>query len=183
VEFKELEEKLKADWGRASVDKRHPWRYPVFATADGTQPQQRIVVLRKFIPAKWEFWFYTDYRSQKISDLKENPAVALHFYHPRQQIQVRLQGRSYIEFQNELSASELATLPENQRSDYQSALAPGSPLTEDMEEGPAAAADHFCVLRFEAQALDYLKLSREGHFRAKGEEQANGSWEWMEVQA
>jgi pyridoxamine 5'-phosphate oxidase len=53
-------------------------------------PSARIVLLKGF--DERGFVFFTDYRSQKGSELEENPAAALVFYWPELERQVRITG-------------------------------------------------------------------------------------------
>ena len=59
-------------------------------TADGT-PSARIVLLKAV--DKDGFSFYTNYLSRKGQELAENPRVALVFYWPELERQVRIEGR------------------------------------------------------------------------------------------
>lgn len=182
MDFQDLEKSIKAELGRATADKRHPWRYPVLASVEGGEPQQRILVLRKFEIQPWIFWFYSDKRSAKISQIEKQARVSQHFYHPRKQMQLRVQGDCRIELQNEISNAELLKIPKDQRGDYQTAQAPGAILSQEAIEMEGSAERNFCVLRLRAQSIDYLKLSREGHTRAKGVVSPTGDWLWQVVQ-
>jgi pyridoxamine 5'-phosphate oxidase len=55
-------------------------------------PSARIVLLKGF--DEEGFVFFTDYRSQKGSELERNPAAALVFYWPELERQVRITGRA-----------------------------------------------------------------------------------------
>jgi pyridoxamine 5'-phosphate oxidase len=55
-------------------------------------PSARIVLLKGF--DERGFVFFTDYRSQKGSELEGNPAAALVFYWPELERQVRITGRA-----------------------------------------------------------------------------------------
>jgi pyridoxamine 5'-phosphate oxidase len=59
------------------------------ATLDGT-PSARIVLLKEF--DQRGFVFYTNYQSQKGRELAENPSVALVFFWPTLERQVRIVG-------------------------------------------------------------------------------------------
>ena len=55
------------------------------------QPSSRIIYLKEM----WEesFVFYTNYTSQKGSEIKENPLVSLLFFWPKLERQIRIEGR------------------------------------------------------------------------------------------
>ncbi len=56
----------------------------------GGKPSARIVYLREFEDN--QFWFYTNYDSRKSADLKHNPHVAITFFWPELERQIRIEG-------------------------------------------------------------------------------------------
>lgn len=54
-------------------------------------PSLRMVLLKEHGPDG--FVFYTDYRSRKAAELKDNPAAAMTFWWPEPERQVRIEGR------------------------------------------------------------------------------------------
>lgn len=180
MESQELEQKIKAQLGRASVDKKHAWRYPVLATMGLKGPEQRTVVLRQWEAQAWTLRFYTDLRSTKVSQLQMNPKCALLFYDPRKHSQLRLKGEMVIDYQNELSNSFLEKLPEYALRDYQSSIAPGQSLNSNSTV--YSVQTHFCLLSFHWDHLDYLELRPDKHRRFKAERGVNRH-HWQEAQA
>ncbi len=164
----------------AFVVKDHPFRYPTLATVSKNGPQQRTLVLRAFNPLNWTFTFYTDHRSNKVQELNEDNRAALHFYEPKQQLQMRWLGTVKIEHQNELSTSVLKDIPMDRRMDYESILAPGADYIENLEK--SSAEDNFALLVFKAKSLDYLQLNAEDHLRYKADVKDSGSLNWRRVQ-
>ena len=62
------------------------------STVDGHgQPSSRIIYLKEMW--KESFVFYTNYKSQKGSEIKENPLVSLLFFWPKLERQIRIEGR------------------------------------------------------------------------------------------
>jgi pyridoxamine 5'-phosphate oxidase len=57
---------------------------------ENLQPSSRIVYLKEFF--EQGLVFYTNYNSQKALEILKNPHVALHFFWPELQRQVRIQG-------------------------------------------------------------------------------------------
>ncbi|MDZ7849147.1 MAG: pyridoxamine 5'-phosphate oxidase [Owenweeksia sp.] len=55
------------------------------------QPSARIVLLKGLDSGGFEF--YTNYKSAKAQDMEKNPQVALNFYWPELERQVRVQGK------------------------------------------------------------------------------------------
>jgi pyridoxamine 5'-phosphate oxidase len=62
------------------------------ATVHQGQPSARTVLLKSFGPTGLEF--YTNYSSNKGQAISDNPAVALLFFWPNQERQVRVLGRA-----------------------------------------------------------------------------------------
>ncbi len=62
------------------------------ATVHQGQPSARIVLLKSFGPEGLEF--FTNYNSQKGQAISENPSVALLFFWPNQERQVRVLGHA-----------------------------------------------------------------------------------------
>jgi pyridoxamine 5'-phosphate oxidase len=75
-------------------------------------PSARIVLLKGF--DERGFIFFTDYRSQKGSELEQNPAAALVFYWPELERQVRITGRA-APVGREESAAYFGTRPRASR--------------------------------------------------------------------
>lgn len=181
MDWSELEEKIKANLSRASADAKHPWRYPVLATVNEGQPEQRTLVLRKFIPSTWSLLFYTDSRSPKVSEIKENKQVSLLFYHTRRQWQLRLKGRMSIDTESARTRALFEQLPKSSLGDYKSRQPPGHGLEPGQKQG-LTESDYFCLLEFELIALDYLELDRNGHRRLAATN-GTGGLIWQEIQA
>jgi pyridoxamine 5'-phosphate oxidase len=71
-----------------------PNNAPVVALATASakaRPSLRMVLLKHHGPSG--FVFYTNYESQKSSELAENPIAAMTFWWPAQERQVRLEGK------------------------------------------------------------------------------------------
>lgn len=151
------------DLGRATVDKRHPFRYPVLGTLGLESAELRTVVLRDLDSVAKKLYFFTDSRSPKVEQLKQQDTASLLFYHPRRKVQLRIKGRCTRHHQNELSQEYLARLPEEQTKDYRSRRAPGAmPGPGGLIEDPSI---HFMVLEIRVSAIDFLQLNAEGHQR------------------
>lgn len=54
------------------------------------QPSMRIVYLKELVDN--QFIFYTNYLSEKGKNIAQNPAIAMHFFWPSLQQQVRIEG-------------------------------------------------------------------------------------------
>ncbi len=168
--FKDLE--------RATVDRKHPFRFCYLATTEVDQfPAQRTVVLRRVLP-KQELLIFTDYRSSKIQEIKQQNQVSLLFYHPRLQQQVRFQAAATIHHQDALCLTEWNKLSDHGKNDYQTTLAPGTDLSHYEEKpthNPSFGSDFFSIISLKPKNMDLLQLGRGGHKRMIGEF-ANGEW-------
>ena len=90
--FTELEIELR----KGTSKKGHPFRYFTLATiGQGPIPRLRTVVLRR-VSEDFKLIFYTDRRSKKIQHIKENSSVSLLFYHPKQLLQLKIEGKADI---------------------------------------------------------------------------------------
>ena len=113
---------------RAAVDKHSPLRNVCLATlgSDGF-PRQRILVLRRYRQEDGaRFTFYTDSRSAKMEEVQKHPQGALHFWHPRQRLQIRAVGTMSWENQTERTREHWDALHVWGRKSYATERPPGS---------------------------------------------------------
>lgn len=151
---------------RATVDKKHPWRVVSFCTAGADGPAVRSVILRGVDVEHKRLVFYTDSRSQKMTDLQHNAAVALLFWNPRSNEQLRLTGKAYCQTDDTVVNRHWERIPDYARKDYATLSAPGATLNGEVLHDFSKAREHFTVLEVRAEQMDWLKLDREGHQRA-----------------
>jgi len=70
------------------------WESMVLSTATSAGvPSARVVLLKNFIENEGEFWFFTNYQSQKGHELLSNPNAHLLFYWEPFGRQVRVSGK------------------------------------------------------------------------------------------
>ena len=93
---------IKHELHRGALDPKHPVRYVNLGTTGENFPQVRTVVLRE-VTQELDFLVYTDFRSEKVKEIQACPKVALHFYHPKKMLQIRVEAMAEIHFQNDLS--------------------------------------------------------------------------------
>lgn len=173
---------------KALADTRDPWRLPVLITLN----EGRIVVLRDFDSKTGCWYFYTDRRTPKVSELAENGSkAAAIFYHPGDRSQLRVKGsarrvneKQRLAFWDELSLG--------QKSSYAVTLTPGTAiLTADdglsttWKEGcPSAqeektAFENFDAYAFEIEQTELLLLQRGGHLRCKWDGVTGNNFQWL----
>jgi pyridoxamine 5'-phosphate oxidase len=101
------------------------------ASPDGA-PSARIVLLKGF--DERGFVFFTDYRSQKGTELEQNPRAALVFYWPELERQIRITGATLLVGREE-SEAYFRTRPRGSRISawvsHQSQVIAGRKLLED----------------------------------------------------
>ncbi len=170
-----LFQQIKSELVNGSVKKGHPFKYFTLGTLLNGIPQQRTVVLRK-VQENLDLLFYTDKRSAKVAQIKENPHVSALFYHPKKLLQIQLQGKATVKENPELLRKIWKTIPEKMQRDYRTVLPPGVPT--DAPEAIEYLSDHhhFCMIELEPNTLSYLKLNRPHHLRVRYTRHQN-DWE------
>ena len=173
--------------GRGAADKKHPYHFPALATQGAEGVQQRIVVLRKLLRRERILRSYSDERTQKIRDLRQQPEAHWLFYDHGSKEQIRARSRITLHHQDALAKEMWERTPPKARGDYVGPVPPGTHtdaytdnLPEAFEEEPTEentqqGFDNFVVMDCEVIALDFLKLRREGHLRAQFRWR-NGTW-------
>ena len=122
--------------------------------------------------------FHTDYRSPKVSNLKQNNKSMLVFYDHKLKIQMRIKTTSIINYQNEIAKemwdktkllsrkcyltskdpSSLTSLPEDGIPEH---LIGKEPEFEESEKG----YKNFTVIENKINEIDWLYLEISGHRR------------------
>ncbi len=164
---------------RGALDPKHPFRYLTLATVGNEFPQVRTLVLRQF-STNLEFLVYTDARSSKVKELLQVPRVSLLFYHPKKQVQVRVNAHATIHAEDELAQANWMRVSDKRRSEYQSKLGPGTRITSP-DTGWESSSDrsHFSVVKFAPLAIEVLQLDREGHLRIQFDLASGWQGAWL----
>lgn len=159
-------------------EKPHPFRYLTLATIDAqSSPDQRMVVLRKF-DGKGQFIVYTDARSKKVKQIKNDSSISLLFYDSDRKIQLTIKGKAnVINDGNENQRVWEKSASEKPHS-YTSLKAPGE-LIDDPEEAyhwDLENPEHFCIVKIKATEMIFLQLAGHQHLRSL-RTLNNGNWE------
>ena len=175
----EIFEEIKTNLTRGVKDRKHAFHNPVFCNVDQDGGvDSRVVVLRKFDPINMILNFHTDYRSPKVSNLKQNNKSMLVFYDHKLKTQMRIKTTSIINYQNEIAKemwdktkllsrkcyltskdpSSLTTLPEDGIPEH---LIGKEPEFEESEKG----YKNFTVIENKINEIDWLYLEISGHRR------------------
>jgi pyridoxine/pyridoxamine 5'-phosphate oxidase len=176
----EIRSQIWKELTRSVHDKHHAWRTPVLSTVskDG-EVNSRTVVLRGANESENYFLIYTDARSSKVSELRNNANGSFVFWSPRLRWQLRVKVRVSIittgSLINQLweKVSQSAAI-----SDYTSVLKPGSKLDGSTQSDSIHTSNehHFAVLKADIGEIDWLELSGSGHRRARIH---GASWDWL----
>jgi hypothetical protein len=182
-----LENVLGYVMGRLSAgvgQRANPYRVPTLASVGGDgAPNIRTVVLRAFDEAARVLLIYTDRRTPKFAELGADQRAALHVYDPAANVQVRLWGAVSLHLDDEVADSAWAATGPGQIVNYATDPAPGVVVNAPPalpDASPAQARRNFAVLRFRFEALEFLWLSRAGHWRARFEwrgERLSAHWQ------
>lgn len=164
-----VREEVVAQLTRGAADKKSPLRWPtVTSVGSNGRPEARIMILRAFHPSDMSLLFYTDTRSPKWASLSERPFVEVLFYNSGQKTQMRVSGEAILHTRDEMTEKLWSDLPEYGRGDYLSRQPPGEQIAHpgDSWVDESFGSDNFGVVEVRIQAIDWLKLSHEGHKRA-----------------
>ncbi|MEM6262083.1 MAG: pyridoxamine 5'-phosphate oxidase family protein [Bacteroidota bacterium] len=189
-----LDESFTYVWGllgRATADRKHPFRTPGLATLGTEGPRVRTVVLREVDRRNYSMYVHTDTRSDKVKEIQANPHISWLFWDPREKLQVRLSGKAQCLTDHRLSHSIWEKASLNYRKSYSPQLPPGTE-TESLQTGVETYAregatweeseswqDNFTVIVCEVEQVEWLLLHPAGHRRAKfnkTEEAWEGRW-------
>jgi pyridoxamine 5'-phosphate oxidase len=166
--LEELPQILFAELRKGSVQKKHPFRNVVFSTIKINLPSSRWVVFRK-LTAENRFLIYTDARSEKVSELRENPNCGLLFYHDRQGLQIRIDGKAILHQKDELTKKYWPGVNGGSAKNYTTIAPPGSRV-EDRVEGllylEKPDDQYFTIIEVVPSKIDVLQLDREAPVRA-----------------
>ena len=178
-----MEQELKALFERCLDDletglgqRGSAYRWPALATAGSAA---RIVVLRQLRREPLCLSVYTDVRTAKVRQLREDPAAELLFFDRESLLQLRVGGKVTLHHGDAVARQAWGDSSHLQQ-DYARLFPPGS--ATDPEKARALSGDgfdNFAVLRLTAESIDWLQLSREGHRRARftrAAESWDGSW-------
>ncbi|MGB1449969.1 MAG: pyridoxamine 5'-phosphate oxidase family protein [Flavobacteriaceae bacterium] len=150
-------------WIKTKTKRNHAFRYFSLATTaiDGT-PETRMVVLRNFDATDYHFTIYTDARTPKMKSLHQQPSAELLFYDHKKLLQIRVKA---VCIESRKDPDLFAQQHEGAQKDYTTSVAPGTPA-KGMDQVVYTEENHFTVLVFKAQSIDYLRLKRPNHQRA-----------------
>jgi pyridoxamine 5'-phosphate oxidase len=152
--------------GRGVVDRKADARHPMLATAGAGGPEARIVVLRQAVRALSAVSVYTDIRSAKITDLRQETRASLLVWEQKARLQIRL--RAHVEIlSGQAVAEQWQRVPSAARNVYGSQPSPGTPMDHPNQLLAQANPDVFAVLVCNIKEIETLYLGPDLHQRAK----------------
>ena len=76
---------------------------PIISSLNGEEISSRVMVLRDHVASKRLIRFHSDFRSDKVKELKGNKRISVIGYDPNLKTQIRLSGKAKINHKNKLS--------------------------------------------------------------------------------
>ena len=160
-------------------DRSKPFHIPVFICGSNNNFDGRIVVLRGIDKDKKSLWFHSDIRSNKIKIIKKNLSGNLLFYDKSEKVQLRILGKTQVNYQNEITKKSWKETAHMSRQCYLGVKSPGSNslnptsgLTEDIDNSKYSIEEsevgykNFCVINLLITSIEWLYLASKGHRRA-----------------
>mgnify|MGYP001481062203 CR=1 FL=1 len=145
------------------VNKKSKFHTPTISTINGNEINSRTIILRKVDNKTKMLFFYSDARSRKVLNIKQNNNVTVHLYEPRYKLQVQLYGYANIENKTDKTKGIWNSLNKFSKKNYLSELPPGEKINSlddlrynaDSEE----AFYNFSLINFKVSKLECLQLS------------------------
>ncbi|GAB3337759.1 pyridoxamine 5'-phosphate oxidase family protein [Marivirga atlantica] len=152
---------------RAAADNRSAMHFVTLATIKNDTPNLRTVVLRNFNENDQAAIIYTDERSSKVHELKENKNATILAYDKGHKIQLKLIGEAHVHHQNDLALSHWLNLKGGKEA-YNTTKAPGSEV-KSLERAHTFKKEfdeeHFAVIEFNIKVIAVLQLNGSEHIR------------------
>lgn len=189
---------LEGIWGLLEdsvVDRRNGFRKPVFATlSPNAGCAVRTVVLRAVDRKRRCVRFYTDLRSPKVVQIRNDPRAALVFQDSVRQVELRAEAVVSLHRDDTLAQRCWTTLPAGKRREFAGTMPPGSPagelslLTETSagvspsggNRANGAGWSNFAVADCRIGRLDWVEIDSAGHRRAvfawNRRDELNATW-------
>ena len=164
----------------AVKNSKNPFHFFTLSTINKNLPESRTIVLRNVVKNPFKLFFNTDIRSNKISQLKNNPTASILFYDNQRKIQLRLKVNAVLHVNNKLSKSIWDKTPLQSRKCYMAPYIPSSKLNswhpnipvEYLKKDPEKKDSergykNFCSVELIVETADIIELHHDGHIRFK----------------
>ena len=171
--FKDLKNEMKLGY----LKKKHSFRYVYLATVADGVPHQRTVVLRDVVQDQHPI-IYTDARSSKVEELKENPFASLIMYNHKKLMQITLSGKIKMIESGDYYEDCWSRVQGNAQRNFITEKAPGTPI-EKPEDISYGDDHHFMILELVPDKIEYLHLTSPNHVRARFTAEDNWQGEFV----
>ena len=158
----------------------NPFHFFYFTTINNKKPENRTVVLRDLKLDPIRLFFNTDFRSNKVNELKKNQLCSALFYDNKRRIQLRLNCEANIHKNNKLAKTTWDKTPLQSRKCYMAPYAPGVHLKQWEPNLPKKYIDcdpekkdselgykNFSVIELLIKSFEIIELHYDGHIRFK----------------
>lgn len=171
---------------RGTKDRRSGFHHPVVATVglDG-KPKSRIVILREATAASKMLRFNADVRTQKWSELNNQPAISLAFYDEAEKTQMRVEGIAVLHNNNAVAKLAWDNSQRMSRVGYGAQPGPGAAITSadafqlpDTDEDISFGFGNFGTIAIHVTSIEWLYLKVRGNRRVLFDLEANTA-QWL----
>jgi len=152
----------------ATKDQNAAFRFLVLNTIANKFPNSRYVILRQFDLDNQELFIYTDYRSNKIDEIGNNPETSVLAYDSDEKLQLKLKAIATIHHQNNIALKHWKSLVGGKES-YNTSNEPGEmvrSLKDAHQMKDSYDDEHFSVIVLKIVQAEILQLDGKGHIRA-----------------
>ncbi|MBF95982.1 MAG: hypothetical protein CFH34_01686 [Alphaproteobacteria bacterium MarineAlpha9_Bin4] len=167
--LKEIE-KLVWDFFQQGVkNKKSSFHYPAIASISKKSLNLRTVILRKVLREDRMLFFYTDYRSNKVQEIKTNNLVLLHVYDKKNNIQIQAKGKAKIIHKAKLNQIIWNSMSEHSKLAYMFDKSPGKKITNENDIGYLNQEEgfkNFTIIKMKVNKITFLKLNCQGNKKA-----------------
>jgi hypothetical protein len=165
---------------RAAQDNTSALRHAVIASSGLHGAQARVVLLREAVSATRTLTLFTDARSSKVGELRNDPRMAWTFWDERLKLQVRAQSMASVHQGDERANIVSRQVPQHAWRDYTSIVAPGQRSVDPAHDAALFTAN-FCVIDAHVKTLDILALrsSKAGGHKRLHIDYVAGEQAWL----
>ena len=162
--LQELLKDLQGEMKLGYLKRKHSFRYVYLATIADGRPHQRTVVLRDVVNERNPI-IYTDARSSKVKELKENPNASLIMYNHKKLMQITLSGQVKMIESGDYYDDCWSRIQGDSQKNFITEKAPGISI-DNPDEVEYGDDHHFMILELVPDQIEYLKLESPNHVRA-----------------
>lgn len=147
---------------RAATTQRTGFTLATLATVTAAgQPRARSVIVRGFDTDPERVYFATHADSDKVSEIRARPAVALTFYDAVHSVQLRVEGAAQLVEDPAERHRVWERMAPHSRELYATTAPPGAPLATAEAPDAHSAFERFAWITIRLDRLDWLDLSAD----------------------